>query len=673
MISDANLLGVLGGLVLSIFLQGSAIAGDQSLPIFPKENVAEGEPPFRRVLKAYNKQNYALALKETRRLRKEHPQGPISEAAAFLLGDLHLKLAGKGGSKHLRKALSAFRTARTLYPDSENAVRGLWRIGQVYAMLNLYYESIANFNRILIRHPKNPFAARAQVGIAETYRRWGKFKKALENYNKIDLPRLSPEEQNSVLIGQADLFYQLGTFEEAYRIYEKIPKEADTLRMMPEDLFQYGESAYRAKRYKRSRKIFMTFFNLYPKAPLAPIALARVGETWNLEGNITLSRSILKQIRSLHSESSDGKINDLLTAINDLRFIPDRKGNQTGEGRLALKEIKEQTEALLADPSLPLPFQRVILEAAEQSAWHGALVNALEIEGALLARLSSSPFQEEVRAAFQNTVDKTIAQLSKENDVMRVVELYHRHPAGFKPKRSNDSLLLKAAIAHAQTGLFTEAVKLLTPIAANKKNLLGEEALFHLTDTHYQNSEYKNAEENARQFLARYSRSIRLPHVLEIFAQAKDRQGKLDQAIQEYRSWLNRYPRHRDHHQISLLLADAYQRKGDLKLAVKILAKIDSDFGKSNKGKDRHAGLHLKLADAYFQLGKYRKAAAFYRLVLKDKPGGEKADWAQFQLAMSYDRLGKKNQGAQIFAQLAENAEDPLLKEFSSQKTREDR
>ncbi|MFQ5780307.1 MAG: tol-pal system YbgF family protein, partial [Nitrospiria bacterium] len=477
----------------------------------------------------------------------------------------------------------------------------------------------------------------------------------------------------SVLIGQADLYYQLDAFEEAYRIYEKIPKEADTVRMMPKDLFQYGESAYWAKQYDRSREIFMTFFNLYPKAPLSPIALARVGETWYLEGNITESRYISNQIRSLNPETSGREINDLLAAIGDLRLIPDRKGDRTDEGRLALKVIKKQTMALLADPSLPKPFQRVIFEAAEQSARHGALVNALEIEGALLARLSSSPFEEEVRTAFRNTADKTVEQMSKENDAMRVVELYHRHPAAFKPKRRTGSILLKVAIAHAQTGLLTEAVKLLTPIAANKMNLLGEEALFHLGDALYQNGEYKSAEETVRHFLARYPKSNRLPLVLEIFAKAKDRQGKWDQAIQAFRSWLKRYPRHLDRRRISLLLADAYQRKGDIRHAVEIFAKIDSDFGKSHKGKNRHTELHLKLADAYFQLGKYRKAAAFYRLVLKDKAGGKKADWAQFQLAMSYDRLGRKDQGAQIFARLAEEAEDPLLKEFSSEKTRDHR
>jgi TolA-binding protein len=323
----------------------------------------------------------------------------------------------------------------------------------------------------------------------------------------------------------------------------------------------------------------------------------------------------------------------------------------------------------MGNPSLPEPYHRTILEAAVLSARHGELVSALEIEEALLARLSSSPLQEEVRTAIQQTSKKIISQLTKEKDAMKVIKIYHRHPGIFRSTKSTHAARLKIAISHNRMGLYSEAVKLLTPIVEHNNKLLGEKALFYLTNTYYKNNENKTAEESARQFLKRYPRSARLPSVLEILAIVIDRQGKLNEAIQEYRSWLTRYPKHQNRDQVSLFLADAYQKKGDLKRAVKIYTRIDSRFSQSNKKHTQRAALRLKLADTHFRLGNYKKSAALYDLILKRKTKGEKTEWAQFQLAMSYDRIGKKGQGTQIFTQLSEKSEDPLLKAFSSQKT----
>ncbi|MFQ5579643.1 MAG: tetratricopeptide repeat protein [Nitrospiria bacterium] len=670
---EVRRLVLLGAMILSISIHGFAIAGDRALPYFPREGTTKQNQPFRDVLKAYYSKNYKVALEMTLLLRKEQPRGPISETALFLVGDLHLKLAEKGDPKHLRKALGAFRSARSSYPDSENAVRGLWRIGQIYALLDLYYESIANFNRLIIKNPKSPFVPWAQLGIAETYQRWGKINKALESYDEINIEGLPNKEVGEIVSRQADLYYRLGSFKKAFQTYGKIPSKTRVKQMSPETLFQYSESAYKAQDYSRSRKLFMAYFSLYPDAVLAPIALARVGETWRLQGKTTLSRSISKQIHSLKSKPSDTNIIKILAAISDLRFIRDDKGNRTKKGRILLEEIRKQSEDLLENPYLPEPFYRVILEAAELSAKHGALENALSIEEALLDRLSPTFLKKEVRSAFKVTSGIMTSQLTKEKDAMKVIEVYHRHPNIFKSKRSTDPALLKVAISHKRIGLFSEAVRLLTPLTEKKNKILGERALFHLTDTYYQNGDDRQAEESARQFLNRYSGSRRLPDILETLAKAIDRQGKVDQAIQEFRSWLKRYPKHRNQKHVSLFLADAYQRKGKLKSAVNIYAKIYSSFGKLNKDKRRHSNLHMKLADAYFRLGNYKKSASFYKLLLKNKLKGSESDWAKFQLAMSYDRLGKETESTHLFTQLAEKAEDPLLKEFSVQRTRNNR
>lgn len=184
------------------------LAEDRDLPLFPENHSAEGADPFKTILQAYQEGQFALALSETDRLLQQVPEGPLSETASFLRGDLHLKWAETGGAHHLDDALAAFKEAQLTHPDSENAVRSLWRIGQVYEKMGFYYEAIGSFKRILHRHPNSRFALLARIGIAETYRGWEKWKEAADAYGQIDLRSLSQEDQVSVLLGHADSHYQ---------------------------------------------------------------------------------------------------------------------------------------------------------------------------------------------------------------------------------------------------------------------------------------------------------------------------------------------------------------------------------------------------------------------------------------------------------------------------------
>lgn len=132
-----------------------------------------------------------------------------------------MKWAETEGAHHLDDALAAFKEAQLMHPDSENAVRSFWRMGQVHERMGFYYEAIGSFKRILLRHPNSRFAPLARIGIAETYRGWKKWKEAADAYEQIDLRSLSQEDQASVLLGHADSLYQQADFKTAYQKYER--------------------------------------------------------------------------------------------------------------------------------------------------------------------------------------------------------------------------------------------------------------------------------------------------------------------------------------------------------------------------------------------------------------------------------------------------------------------
>ncbi|TAJ99485.1 MAG: tetratricopeptide repeat protein [Candidatus Manganitrophaceae bacterium] len=648
-------------------LESNTRAEELELPLFPENYATQGEDPFKTILEAYRAGNFSQAVVETDQLLKHLSEGPLSETASFLRGDLHLKWAQKGGPKHLHQALASFQEAQQKYPDSENAIRSLWRMGQVYEKLGLYYESIGSFKRVLLRHPNSRFAPVARIGIAQTYRGWKKWKEAADAYARIDLPSLSAEDQASVLLGVADTFYHLNDFETAYQKYEK-GRALSTDPATPEILFQHAESAYRTGRTSQSRELFFNVMTLSSIDPLAPVALARTGDAWRREGAFEKAGLIYAQVLAAPGSNPSGGLDKLIASIGQLEMqecsapLPRKSSDcqaarDREEVRQALALTEKQALTVLQTPPLNEIAQETLLEAIERFRIYGAFSVALELESRLLALIPLSHFQLRLAAVYRKTIGEEIGRLAKEGDDFQIVEFFHARSSDFTPPMLTGPIGLQVGISHARLGLYSQAIDLHAPIAASLSSPLAEEALFLLGKSLMEKGDYPQAELRLNAFLKRYPKSSRVSVVLTDLGLVLDQQGKPDRAIKAYSEWLHRYPNHPDQERISLLLAKAYQHHGDFRKEAAIYLKW------IGRDPENAAGLALSLGNAYYRLREYAKAIQAYQSALKAE--GADGDWVRFQMAKSYHRLGQRNRGSALFDQLVRNAKDPLLRQMA--------
>jgi len=654
------------------FLSSSVQAEDRELPLFPENYAVEGEDPFKTVLEAYRSHHFARAITDTEQVLEKLSTGPLAETASFLLGDLHLKWGVTGGgSNHLHDALAAFQAAQRKYPDSENAVRALWRMGQIYEKLGLYYESIGSFKRILLRHPNSRFAPLARIGIAETYQGWKKWEEAKEAYEQIDLKSLSNSDQASVLLGRAKSLYHLEQFEAAYRKFEQA-RALSTHPATPTTLYQHAESAYRTGHTARAREIFFDLLTLYPDDPLGPIAFVKTADTWRREGKWDKATPIYAQVQSSSTPNSSGGLDKLVASVGQLAMqecdaasprrppLDCQQIRNREEIRLALTEMEKQARAIVQASSLHDAAPEILMETIVQFRRYGSFPIALELESRLLDRLLPPLFRLRLAAVHRKTIAEEISRLAEEENDLKIVALFHARSSEFTPPMLTGPTGLQVGISHARLGLYAQAIELFAPITVTPSPVQ-EEALFQLGKSYFEKGEFPQAEQKWNAFLKRYPKSRRLSSLLIDLGTVLDDQGKHNRAIETYGRWLRQYPNHPDQARVSILLAKAYRRKGDFRKEAAIYLKM------INHHPEKAAELSFSLGDAYYRLREYQKAIQAYQAALKEKKGSPEGDWIQLQIAKSYRALGQRKRGLSLFDQLAQNAKDPLIRQMAEE------
>jgi tetratricopeptide (TPR) repeat protein len=620
-------------------LPATAVMDHRLLPLFPGGASRDDTAVFQPILNAYEGQRWDDAIEETLRIRAELQLGPLDETAAFLLGDLYAARANHRETADLRRALQAFENARLRYPHTENAVRGLWRIGQLYAAMEFSHEAVASFKRVVARHAESPYAAYAQLDLAELYRGWELWKEADGAYRALRSLRLTPADQIRATLGSADVAARLGRYEEAYRIYREAEAHA---REDARALFRYAETAYHAGRYGEARDLFLALFNIYSRDPLAPVAYAYVGDTLRVEGRTRNAERAYDDILAKPAESLGGALALLMAAMGKRLLhgcapIPSGfdnapcrvEDNTAQDPRPLARELAAQARTLFRDRPTDPTLRRLVFDVATFLRGRGLFDIALELHHEIVVVLPPSPLRDRLSAVLHETAGGAVRTYAQARDDLSVVRFFHGFRSAFTPSMLNGPVGLTIADSHARLGLLAQTIELSSPIAANRTHPKAEEALFLLADAFRRRGDWEKARQRFEQFLTRYPASRRAPEALAHLADVLDRQGRAQDATARYRTWLDRYTRHQDAEAIALRLARAS-------------------------------------GDASYVEGRYAEAIPHYRAALAAASTEAEREWVQLQLGKSYRAIGERGQSLALFKLIADGTTDTLVARFAA-------
>ncbi len=645
----------------------------------PQGNFIPEETAFEPVLNAYNNFNFEKAIQETKRLRLNRKNREISEKAAFLLGNLYLTMAERERPLYFRKAINAFRNARLRFPDSNQVVPSLMKMGQIYVKEKLYYEALASFNRVIRKHPKSHFGIQARLEKGRVYLGWEKLDKAINEFDQVSPARLPKKERVRLLLNYAEAYYRKENMTVAFQYYKLISPQNTALKSSPKALYQYGVSAYRSKAYHTSREVLFILHNKYPTEPKSLLALARIGDTLRLEGKTDLATKVYEQVYTAGRELPQYKSANLIASIGKLHLEgcttrPTAQNPICLEGRalkrnagiLAFEKAKESAEHLLHLKRRSDFLDDLIFETAVAFETHGLFIPALTLKIDLIKQKISPLLQNRVKGTINKTAVLAVEQLLKKENKALALGIYYQHQDAFKEKELKGEIGLHLGIALGESGFYQRATELLSPIAFDqklRKAPIGREALFHLTKIDFNQDNGIKADAHLKRFVTLYPNQSSIPLLKRLSAESSVRQRKFGRAIRKYKAWLSQYPNHPKKRELLIQLGNVYKNEEDPKREISAYLKAISIKGKIIPG------IHLKIADAYFRLKNYSKAISFYTKSIDEGGDIEQLDWARFQLAQSYEKSGSKDKSTPLFARLEKNKEDSLIKALSKQKS----
>lgn len=643
--------GIALGLLIGILTgapPASAAASDATahrLPLFPSGMADNDTAAIGPIVAASQHKQWNRAIADTIRLRArpEPLSASLDEITAFLLGDLYAYRAATGDPADYRLALRAFDEARQRYPNTQNAVRALWRIGQVYAAMDLAQEAVATFKRVAARRPDTPYTILAQLDLGDLYRDWEQWPAADEVYRTMRSLTIPPAERIRATLGAAEIASRLGRTEDAYRMYRQIESET---REHASGLFHYAETAYRTKRYEQARNLFLAFFNIYSHDPLAPVAYAFVADTLRIDKHTRNAELAYDEIISRPAESLGDQLGLLMATMGkrQLRGCPPvpsafdegpcRGAHTPNQDPLYVaRDLATHASGSIRDqPSDPI-LRRLVFNVATSLRSYGLIDEALQVQHAIVAGLPPSTVRDHLNAVFRETAEAAVVRHLKAQDDVGAMRVFY----GFRPAFTSDAMTgrigLLLAESHARLGLLAQAIDLASPIATDHPHVQGEAALYLLADGYRRRGDFERAQLRFGQYLNRYPGSSRSADAFVHWVNAVERHGPTQDTFLRYQAWINQYGR-----QPAL---------GDVVLRV--------------------AG---SLGNAAYLDGRYQEAVRYYQAALSE-PADEDRAWAQLQLGTSHLANGHRDRGLAALKTAASGPADSLTARFATLRMQE--
>ncbi len=203
--------------------------------------------------------------------------------------DLQLRLLSKLSTLHLtlRRRSEAIplleRIARD-YPETTEAPRALYQIGQILWNRHDNTQALALFQQVLDRYPTSTINDRALYATGDIYEWLGNRELAITHYNKIRLHFSEGQVRDDATWRLAWLYYRGGEFPEAYRTFKILLSEARSSALRTAAHYWQGRAADRAGDRELAKKIYGEVYSANAESyyqALAAAALSRLGSPPN--------------------------------------------------------------------------------------------------------------------------------------------------------------------------------------------------------------------------------------------------------------------------------------------------------------------------------------------------------------------------------------------------------
>jgi len=524
--------------------RGDALAGCEAKPV---ENA----------LLLMKKQLYAEAFEVLDQYMLQENFSCLEQVYFFKAYAYYKSITDKDATR-LIQAERMFQDALVSYPNSALRPFAYAAMGMIQLDLNNFSAAEGYFNIVSQGYENYTGMPEVHYHLAQIYDEKGYTDKALRLYEQVFQSPLDHSYITEAGVGYGKALFEKRQYYNALSVFNYVIKnDARKVYDAPELLRYAGEAGFELGLSQQARQRFIRVLNLFPDIPDRDLLLAKVGDTYGLEGNKEKAIKIYELVREKFPDTA-GYIS---ASIGIARYL-ENDAEKIAVYEMVKTRFPDNTYARIAMMRLAEIYQR--------TGEYNKCIKEIE------DLLSTHPrgLRYEAVKLMQRAYEALFEKQLKSDEYTKVLNRYELDNA--KLDRMGSRIIsFQVGMAYLQATLY-------------------EEAFNHLITAYKQ-----------------YKRSERTPVLLFGLGRAMDESGRDDDALKLYNAFAKRFPRRREGVTALMNAGRIYLENNQFSRADKALAKAFK-MATDPMDKGRILMAHARVYEKKSELNKtaeYRKRA----------------------------------------------------------------
>jgi len=608
---------------------------------------------------ALSKLELIIQHKDLKYAKKESILRRISDIYYFL------GMKGEGNKQYLLKAINNYRNLIRDYPDSkkEDALMATYRLAKSYEYLNLYQESLIEFQHFYSRYPESEHIAEATFKIAKMYYRMGKFDRAIEQFKEYIKKFPSHEYVKDAYFCIGDCYSQLRQFNDANDWYGMALKKWPSLeKVSKSNIFHLGSFYLDTERYDQALRTFSAFLNIFPEEKYSKEVINKLARSFIGADQVSFGLKILSFLIKNYPKSKEAYESAVIMAdievINSKAKKPIVMDVRTLNSRIKVPAYKSICDNIISTASNikledEIPFLKGYALLKE-----GSYKQSFDIYHSLLRQFIYENYGEASEKCLILSADYLINEYHSMNDYIAVCDLYFKSYKYGLFKYSDFDTLLKIGNSLKNIGLLTCAVehfrKMIDPFKEHEKI---KDILLDIAKIDYDRGNYDEAERELKTLLKNqfYTDKKILINAKKLLGDIYYRKGFFENAACLYSEVLGFADEVECVADVYRNYANSLRERGlyssafiNYKRAVELYKDKESETCPNQIMIDSYEGL----GDYFYNEGRYQTAISMYEQSVNYNQKSTQRRWTIFNMGRGYLNLGNSAMAEKSFSSL---------------------
>ncbi len=596
---------------------------------------------FEQGVSLYNHGLYPEARLQFSNLLRDYRESPLKPSIQAFLAESVLK--SHDPEVRPLDIIDQYKTVMRENPQSTNAKRAAWRIGDVYRVEGWFQEAQIAYQHALSLSERDSFDAnRAMLGLGYVQRGLKNWKESIHTFDHVLKRTVDPTLLVSASLGEAHSLYRMSRLKDADVLYESIASRwPAALRSDAFALLRYADTAGESKRGPVMREQLLHFYNLYPTRPETPFVLTYLADSYKEAGRWAESSifyaALLSQYPDApiaatarlryadvqeHLDPEGEEVNLRHTIAAHLENVPLKPGEMLSPRQVFEQSAKDYENSIVGSEAL---FH--LGETLDRAGKPEDALRAYELAVLRTGKFENDPWPERSGAQLVRFLRPRLEAALKAEDDFELINVFHRHGPFADRLYAGTELLLNVADAHRRLGFPVESARLFQSLVRDPKaEKVHETALMGLAHSYMEQKDMRAARAVFERYRLQFPTGRFSGEALRGILTSFEGEGNLAALLKLGQQWLAHNPRHPDRTMVQLKVAGVLaQSKQDAEAA----AIYD---GLIKAGRELSAGDLLRYADVLARLNRQAPALAMYKEALVAGLEPVQEAWAQLQM-----------------------------------------